>query len=110
MTICAGSLAQRYAELGGKVFYCGKPQLPIYRECFTRLKLMPSSVLAIGDSLMTDVAGANFAGLDVAWVTNGIHLEELNLKWTQNACPEAAESLLEAWGHYPTFVTSRFML
>lgn len=109
LTPCAGSLAKRYEDLGGKVFYCGKPHLPTYRTCFRDLGLMPWSVLAVGDSLATDVAGANAAGIDVAFITSGIHLEDFSVKWGEEAPSAALADLLDAAGHHPDFVLSRFI-
>lgn len=72
--ICAGALAQRYEELGGDVLYYGKPYPPIYDSC---LRLIgnpdPARVLAIGDSLRTDIAGAAQMGMDSILVLSGIH-------------------------------------
>ena len=76
--ICAGALAQRYEELGGDVLYYGKPYPPIYDSC---LHLIgdpdPARVLAIGDSLRTDIAGAAGMGMDSILVLGGIHGETL---------------------------------
>jgi HAD superfamily hydrolase (TIGR01459 family) len=78
MEICAGSIAQYYEELGGQVHYFGKPHAPIYRDCFALLKVTDRNrILAVGDSLRTDIAGANGAGIDGLWVLGGIHQEEV---------------------------------
>jgi ribonucleotide monophosphatase NagD (HAD superfamily) len=37
----------------------------------------PKKPLAIGDGLFTDVKGANGAGLDVLFIADGIHGEEV---------------------------------
>jgi HAD superfamily hydrolase (TIGR01459 family) len=78
MEICAGSIAQYYEELGGTVHYFGKPHAPIYRDCFALLKVTDRRrILAVGDSLRTDIAGANAAGIDGLWVLGGIHQEDV---------------------------------
>ncbi len=78
MEICAGSIAQYYEELGGRVHYFGKPHAPIYRDCFALLKATDRRrILAVGDSLRTDIAGANAAGIDGLWVLGGIHQEDV---------------------------------
>ncbi|WP_428485863.1 TIGR01459 family HAD-type hydrolase [Rhodopila sp.] len=71
--LCAGSLALRYQELGGDVRSLGKPDPAIYQPVLQQLALPPERILAVGDSLHTDIAGA--AGVDLAacWVLNGIH-------------------------------------
>jgi HAD superfamily hydrolase (TIGR01459 family) len=73
--ICAGLLAQRYAALGGEVRSVGKPDPAIYRPVLALLGLPRARVLAVGDSLRTDIAGAAAAGLDSAWVLGGIDEE-----------------------------------
>ncbi len=75
--ICAGLLAQRYEELGGDVRSFGKPDAAIYRPVLEMLGVEPSRVLAVGDALRTDIAGAKAAGLDSCWVLGGIHGVEL---------------------------------
>ncbi len=76
--ICAGALARRYEALGGTVRYHGKPHAPIYRDCFARLAgIARGRVIAIGDTLATDIAGAVAAGIASALVPGGIHGKEL---------------------------------
>jgi HAD superfamily hydrolase (TIGR01459 family) len=80
---CAGALADLYAEMGGEVLYAGKPHRPIYSEALAHAATVRGAetplerVLAIGDSLRTDVAGAAALGVDCLFVTSGIHAEEL---------------------------------
>ncbi len=71
--LCAGALAAYYRDAGGDVFSLGKPDPAIYAMALTRLGLSASRVLAIGDSLHTDIAGAAAGGLDALWVLGGIH-------------------------------------
>ena len=71
--ICAGALARRYEELGGEVRWIGKPDPAIYGPALQMLGLPRGSVLAIGDALRTDIAGATAAGIDACWVLGGIH-------------------------------------
>ena len=44
---CAGSIAQIFESLGGKVVYFGKPIKKIYKMCFNNKE----KVLAVGDNL-----------------------------------------------------------
>jgi HAD superfamily hydrolase (TIGR01459 family) len=83
LVYCAGALADAYAALGGDVLYCGKPHPPIYELALAtaaRLRngktLSNQRVLAIGDSVRTDLKGAGALGLDCMFVTSGIHAEE----------------------------------
>ncbi len=75
--LCAGALAVRYGELGGDVRSLGKPDPAIYQPVLEQLGLPPHRVLAVGDSLRTDIAGAVGVDLDACWVLDGIHGTEL---------------------------------
>jgi len=75
--LCAGALAEHYALLGGDVRSIGKPQPAIYDRAMDMLGVARHRVLAIGDSLRTDIAGAAAAGIEAAWVLGGIHGKEL---------------------------------
>lgn len=82
LVYCAGALADAYAALGGDVLYCGKPHAPIYDMALAtaaslRGGRIPSRdrVLAIGDFVRTDLKGAAAFGLDVMFVTSGLHAE-----------------------------------
>nr|MBA2771792.1 HAD hydrolase-like protein [Sphingomonas sp.] len=71
---CAGALADLYARLGGEVEWYGKPYPAIYRHALALVGDPPAdAVLAIGDSLATDVLGAARMGFDCVFVTGGIH-------------------------------------
>jgi len=76
--LCAGTLAEHYASIGGIVRSMGKPDPAIYAQALSMLALAPSEVLAIGDSLHTDIAGAAASGIDAVWILGGIHDEELD--------------------------------
>ncbi len=71
--ICAGLLAQYYEAQGGTVIMRGKPDPAIYSPTLAMLGTDPSRTLAIGDSLRTDIAGAQAAGIASCWVLSGIH-------------------------------------
>jgi HAD superfamily hydrolase (TIGR01459 family) len=80
LVYCAGALAQIYEEDGGEVIYAGKPYAPIYElaeETIARLagrKVARSEILAIGDGIRTDMAGAAEFGLDAVFVASGLHV------------------------------------
>lgn len=84
MVICAGSIAQRYAQLGGKVSFAGKPRPEIYEEALRRATSLAgrdipkSRLLAIGDGLATDIKGAADNGFDAYFVVGGIHAREFD--------------------------------
>jgi glycerol 3-phosphatase-2 len=50
----------------------GKPNAPLYALCAQRLGREPAQVLAVGDRLDTDVAGAVAAGMDSVLVLTGV--------------------------------------
>src|SRR6267142_2152576 len=76
---CAGAIAELYRELGGDVVFYGKPHRPIYERAVElaaerRNQATPlAKVLAIGDSVRTDLAGAHGFGINCLFVTRGIH-------------------------------------
>jgi len=78
LVICAGLLAQRYEALGGYARWVGKPDPAIYGVVLDMLQRPASQVLAVGDSLRTDIAGAAGVNIDSCWVLGGIHRAELN--------------------------------
>lgn len=82
---CAGTIALAYEGMGGKVFYAGKPHGPVYdRALAVAAELSGRSipkerVLAVGDAIRTDIAGAVGFGIDSLMIARGIHAEELGL-------------------------------
>jgi HAD superfamily hydrolase (TIGR01459 family) len=71
--LCAGALALRYRSLGGDIRSLGKPDPAIYQPVLERLGIAPTRVLAVGDALATDIAGATGVGLAACWVLDGLH-------------------------------------
>ncbi len=71
--ICAGTLAVRYVAMGGDVRSLGKPDPAIYAPVLAMLGVPHARVLAVGDALRTDIAGAAAVGLDACWVLGGLH-------------------------------------
>jgi HAD superfamily hydrolase (TIGR01459 family) len=77
---CAGAVADLYAAMGGEVLFAGKPYRPIYEQALAqagRIDVPLKRVLAIGDSVRTDLTGAHSFGIDCLFVVAGIHAEEL---------------------------------
>ncbi len=62
--ICAGLLTQHYESLGGEARWIGKPDPAIYLPVLAMLGLDRAKVLAVGDALRTDIAGAAASGID----------------------------------------------
>jgi HAD superfamily hydrolase (TIGR01459 family) len=82
LVYCAGALADAYVALGGDVLYCGKPYAPIYEAALGKAAAFRGvtpprlRVLAIGDSVRTDLRGATSFGVDCLFVISGLHAEE----------------------------------
>ncbi len=97
---CAGSFAKIYEDMGGRVLYHGKPHTPVYRRCHDLLGNPDKSrICAIGDSLHTDIAGANGFGIDSILNLAGIHREEIT--------PEVLTHI-DDHPHKPTYLINRF--
>ena len=83
LVYCAGAIADLYARMGGEVVYAGKPYRPIYdmavreAEAVRGAPVKRARVLAIGDSVRTDLKGAAAYGIDCLFITAGIHAHEL---------------------------------
>jgi HAD superfamily hydrolase (TIGR01459 family) len=102
--ICAGALAERYEVLGGAVCYHGKPHADIYAECLARLGgLARARIVAIGDTLVTDVAGARSAGIDSVFVLEGIHAGEV-----RSEAPADLAAFFAERGIAPCYALRRF--
>ncbi len=74
---CAGAIADVYEALDGRVAWYGKPHNAIYEHALHLAgNPAPGAVLAIGDSLHTDILGAARMGFECVFVTGGIHAGE----------------------------------
>ncbi len=113
LVYCAGAIADLYAEQGGEVFYAGKPYRPLYDLALAevaRARGKPVAlerVLAIGDSVRTDLKGAHDLGVDCLFVTAGIHAEELGHR--DDPDPAALRTMFAAAGQMPKAVTRRLV-
>lgn len=110
---CAGALARLYDEMGGETRLAGKPHSPIYRVARERLAglangpVPDASILAIGDGMPTDVAGAIGAGLDLLYISAGIHAGEYGP--ADNPDETALEAFLAAHKANPNFWLPRLV-
>ena len=110
---CAGAIADLYAAAGGEVIYAGKPYRPIYDQALAIAQaahglqenggpLDHHRVVAIGDSVRTDLKGAAAFGVDCVFVTAGIHAEELGSR--DNPSTSALSDIFAAAGLFPKAV------
>lgn len=96
MIPCAGAMAAYYNQLGGATRIAGKPHTPIYDAVLETAKELrgdfpKSRILAIGDGMPTDVRGALDYGLDLLYISGGIHAKEYTLNG------ETDEAILHAY-------------
>ena len=101
--------AQRYEAMGGRVRWHGKPFPSVYATCFNLLGIADKHrIIAVGDSLRTDIAGANGAGIDSILVTGGIHAAELGVGIGEQPDMQRLAAAIAASGHTPTAVVAEF--
>ena len=115
-SLCAGTFAMWYEERGGRVAYHGKPHRPVYQRCLDLIRACQSNggsdadarqprVLAVGDSVRTDIAGARLAGLDSLLVTGaGIHTDALACDASGWPSQDALRALLSDYPVAPNYV------
>ena len=116
LVYCAGAVADLYAAAGGEVIYAGKPYRPIYDQALAIAQAAHGlqenggpidhhRVVAIGDSVRTDLKGAAAFGVDCVFVTAGIHAEELGSR--DNPSTSALSDIFAAAGLFPKAVMRR---
>jgi HAD superfamily hydrolase (TIGR01459 family) len=94
LVYCAGALAAIYDTMGGSVVYAGKPYAPIYELAIETISALAErsvardEVLAIGDGVNTDIAGAASVGIDAVFVASRLHVPT-------NSGGEAGEEMLD---------------
>lgn len=93
--IAAGALAAQYQKSGGNVFWRGKPDPSVFEYCLEGMDVPDRRrVAVIGDSLATDMKGANHAGLDALFVAGGVHAKELGVNRGQQPDMDRTAALL----------------
>jgi HAD superfamily hydrolase (TIGR01459 family) len=108
---CAGAIAELYRSMGGDVLYAGKPYRPIYEQALRGAAALRGEevrrerVLAIGDAVRTDLAGAAAFGVDCLFVAAGIHAAEMGGR--DSIDHDAAAAIFAEAGVLPKAVTHR---
>ena len=92
-----GSIARMYEELGGKVFYIGKPSNKMFlaaMESFLSHGISnPQKVLMVGDTPETDIRGARNFGMPSALITKtGIMADRIAHHGFENALNAFSEN------------------
>ena len=111
---CAGILADYYQNNGGEVFRYGKPFQAMYKKSFNILKslntkLVLDKVLVIGDSLETDILGANNNKLNSLLITNGIHKHELSNSKKFEVYKNSIDMLCKKYSAFPNYIIKDFI-
>ncbi|MBL8703859.1 MAG: TIGR01459 family HAD-type hydrolase [Rhodospirillales bacterium] len=107
-TEAPGVLARRYAELGGRVCWHGKPHRPIYESCLRALGLPASRVVAVGDSVDHDIVGAATVNIASAMIAGGIHAEALGIAWGGTPSSMAQQRFFASATARPRFLAPAF--
>jgi len=111
---CAGILADYYQNNGGKVFRYGKPFEAMYKKSFNILKSLNTKlaldrVLVIGDSLETDILGANNNKLNSLLITNGIHKHQLSNSNSYEVYKNNFDKLCKKYSAFPDYIIKDFI-
>lgn len=102
---CAGALARDYGLLGGRTLIAGKPHRPIYEAAMRAAEVVlgrsveRSRVLAVGDGMLTDVKGADAYGVDLLYISGGIHAREYGEPAAPD--PQRLAAFLDRHGSHP---------
>jgi HAD superfamily hydrolase (TIGR01459 family) len=105
-----GFLAKYYEQLGGEVYYNGKPHSPIYQKLFEELAPFdPTQTLVIGDSLETDILGASNNQLDSLYIPTPLITKELKITLKKTSLEEIRD-ILSKKDYYPTYMMKELTL
>lgn len=105
-----GALAARYEQLGGTVFWYGKPHATVYRAVLRSFPKIPANrFLMVGDSLEHDIAGAQNVGFSSAFIRGGIHADDFAKTTTDVQIAAVAQQLVTAAGINPPDFSLEFL-
>ncbi len=93
LVACAGLLVDAYERMGGDARWMGKPHKAVFGMA---REMLGGTLLMVGDSLRTDIAGAQAAGLDTLFIRSGIH-------------QGADEAMFKDEGVFPRYTLPRLM-
>ncbi len=101
-----GTIAKMYEEMGGKVYFIGKPHMRVYSfalEEFNKHKISdPKQILMVGDTPETDICGALQAGMGSALILQtGNMADVVARKGLQRAMQELSKTCM------PTYFINR---
>ncbi len=107
--IRAGKIAMLYQQLGGVVYFQGKPHPSIYERAQQMLgNINKGRILVIGDSIVTDIVGAKSAQLDSLLAVSQTTLFEIGQKEMSCANSDLLEGLYQLRNnlYLPTFFSN----
>lgn len=105
---CAGVIAEEYSKMGGEVIYFGKPHPAVYDACLEALPgVAKNRIVAVGDSLHTDISGARNSQLASALVTGGI-LHDVVGDADSSDYKKKCQEICAKQGMFPEYVLSAF--
>jgi HAD superfamily hydrolase (TIGR01459 family) len=108
---CAGALARDYAQLGGRTLIAGKPYAPIYAAALKAAgdvlgrDVRREEALAIGDGMLTDIKGASDNGVDVLYISGGVHARDYG--HPDEPEPEKLQAFLDRHGYHPVAMMTK---
>lgn len=87
-----GSIGKLYEEMGGEVFYIGKPYREAYSTAIDQFRKLGvtniNEILMVGDTPETDIRGARTMGMPTALVMTGIMADRISQKGQETALEE----------------------
>lgn len=99
---CPGYAAAVYRNMGGHVYEYGKPHKIIYEYIFEKYpEITSQNVLCVGDTLVTDIKGAENCGFDSVLIMSGV-LKKMKKE------KSSMSDLCARYGVEPTYYTERF--
>lgn len=110
LIIGSGSIANLYEKMGGFVSYKGKPHEEVFDYCIEGLgDIEKQRIAVIGDTMETDIAGANNAKLDSVFVMSGIHKREIVQNAKKSSYEKAISDLSRVYGFFPNLAMPSFV-
>lgn len=103
-----GQVARFYESLGGRVRIHGKPQKTIYESALAHFGLSPDRILAVGDSIPHDIAGAATCEIDSLLIASGVHKNDLINNNGLVIDGAGVAKVCESFGVSPKYVTRQF--
>lgn len=100
-----GLICQAFRQMGGKTVIYGKPDPKIFDRALRGFEnVSKEQILMVGDTLQTDILGANRAGIKSCLVVEGGVTEYTILQQGKDVNDKTVMSLIETQQIYPDFV------